>query len=208
MTLETNPPRATGKGCGLNSHVLHGRAAEMKHRLIGLTGHAGSGKSAAAEYLMGAYGYQRVKLAGGLKDMLRAIGLTESELEGDLKESPSDLLCGKSPRHAMQTLGTEWGRELIGADLWTDTFTRKASGLLEQGFNVVCDDVRFLNEASTIWHLGGTVVLIERGGLQGSVHVSESQRVPSDWTVQNDGTLGNLRRGIDSVLLRISDKVA
>ena len=43
-------------------------------KLLGITGKAGSGKTKAADHLV-SLGWTRVKLAGPLKDMLRAIGL-------------------------------------------------------------------------------------------------------------------------------------
>lgn len=77
--------------------------------VIALTGLAGSGKSTASKYLVEKHGYQLVKFAGPLKDMLRAIGFGEDDIEGNGKELSNSLLCDKTPRHAMQTLGTEWG---------------------------------------------------------------------------------------------------
>ena len=177
-------------------------------RIVGIAGHAGSGKSVVADYLMESYGYQRVKLAGPLKDALSAMGLTEREIEGDLKETPCDLLCGKTPRHAMITLGTEWGRDMIGPNLWTNTWARKASKLLEQGFHVVCDDVRFPNEADAVRALGGAVIRIERLGLSAIAHVSEVQNFAVDWTIPNIGTIGELRRRVDEVLALASERAA
>ena len=43
--------------------------------------------------------------------MLYQLGLGEAHIEGALKEVPCELLGGKTPRYAMQTLGTEWGRD-------------------------------------------------------------------------------------------------
>lgn len=74
-------------------------------RVIALTGVAGSGKSTAAKYLS-EKGYECIKFAGPLKRMLYALGLSEMEVEGALKEAPQDKFYGKSPRHLMQTIGT------------------------------------------------------------------------------------------------------
>lgn len=95
-------------------------------KLLGITGKAGSGKTTASDHLV-SLGWTRVKLAGPFKDMLRAIGLTDQHLEGDLKEAPCDLLCGQTPRHAMVTLGTEWGRDMIGGDFWTEISAVRSS---------------------------------------------------------------------------------
>ena len=86
--------------------------------IIGLTGLAGSGETTVARHLMGMHGFVRHRMAEPLKSMLKALGLTEQQIDGDLKEVPCELLGGKTPRHAMQTLGTEWGRDLISQNLW------------------------------------------------------------------------------------------
>lgn len=128
----------------------------MKRKIIGFTGPIGSGKSYAAQYLRDRHGYAIHKMASPLKNMMRAIGLTEDHIEGKLKHDPCDLLCGATPRHAMQTLGTEWGRNCINENLWVNLWESS----LPPG-PVVCDDVRFGNENDAIKRLGGKVIRIE-----------------------------------------------
>jgi hypothetical protein len=62
--------------------------------------------------------YARAAFADPLKDML-VTGLSvtrERDLDGPHKHDPTNY-GGKSPRELMQTLGTEWGRELIDPDI-------------------------------------------------------------------------------------------
>jgi hypothetical protein len=169
--------------------------------LIGLTGYAGSGKSEVAR-ILAENGWTRAKFAAPLKNMLRCLllgqglntGEVERMIEGDLKETPSDLLSGRSPRHAMQSLGTEWGRRCIGEGLWIDAAMRGFSG------PTVFDDCRFPNEASAIRSRGGIVIEISRPGV-GPVngHVSENLVAP-DRVIHNDGDLALLRgRVLDAV---------
>jgi hypothetical protein len=129
-------------------------------RLIAFAGQMGSGKSYAADYLCREFGYTRVKFASPLKDMLRTLGLTETHIEGELKNKPCELLCGKTPRWAMQTLGTEWGRDLIGNGLWGNIWQQRVEALLRQNRPVVVDDCRFKDEAERVRRMGGTVVLL------------------------------------------------
>lgn len=164
-------------------------------RLIAFTGPAGCGKSTASDALV-ACGWQRVKFAGPLKDMMRALGFTEAHIEGHLKEQPSDLLLGRTPRHAMQTLGTEWGRECIGPDFWTGLAARRIAAALNAGVSVVVDDCRFANEAEVIRGLGGKVVRIEgRGGIGGS-HASEAFAFDPDMVVRNDSARAETWAGL------------
>lgn len=161
-------------------------------KLIGLSGRAGSGKTTAADSLV-AVGWMRVKMAGPLKDMLRAIGLTDDHVEGHLKEVPCDLLMGQTPRHAMITLGTEWGRKQINPDLWASVAGERIRLALVAGKRVVVDDIRFENEATVIRRLGGTVVMIRRDAVTQINHESEAGVVPDMLYDNSTGTAQDLR---------------
>ncbi|WP_157661682.1 deoxynucleotide monophosphate kinase [Burkholderia ubonensis] len=137
-------------------------------QVIALVGNAGAGKSTVADFLTHEHGYKLVKFAGPLKNMLRAIGLNDDEVNGSLKEVPCNLLCGKTPRHAMVTLGTEWGRDLIGENFWTGLWEEETCSYLNSGFNVVVDDCRFPNEYEAIKRRGGIAWHIVRPEHAGS----------------------------------------
>lgn len=168
-------------------------------KVVAFTGLAGSGKSTAADYLV-SHGYQRVKFAGPLKAMMRAMGLSEDHIEGPLKELPTPLLAGRTPRYAMQTIGTDWGRDLIGPTLWTGLWYATVSAVLDHGGRVVCDDCRFANEAESVRAIGGKVIRLEgRGGISGG-HVSERMEFEADRVVANIGDTAFLERGINTAL--------
>jgi hypothetical protein len=168
-------------------------------KVVALSGLAGSGKSTLADYLIERHGYVRVKFAGPLKKMMQAIGLSDEQIEGPLKEVPAPLLQGKTPRYAMQTAGTEWGRALIGEDFWTGLWTSTANEVLAQGKRVVCDDCRFDNEADAVRDIGGVVLqLVGRGGLPG-MHSSE-QGCDVDLVIHNASTVADLRERADQLL--------
>lgn len=165
--------------------------AAVGPKVVAFTGLAGAGKSTAADILV-RRGYSRVKFAGPLKAMMRAIGLTESQIEGKDKERPTRLLRGNTPRYAMQRLGCEWGRDLIGEDFWTFLWQDAAFKIMDEGGLVVTDDCRFPNEAETVRSLGGVVLrVVGRGGIAGS-HSSESMEFDVDGVIQNTGTLAEL----------------
>jgi hypothetical protein len=167
--------------------------------VVALSGLAASGKSTAAEYLDRHHGFVRHRFAAPLKDMMRALGLTERHIEGDLKEVPCDLLCGRTPRWAMQSVGTEWGRDLIHPDLWVSIWKARALASLEAGLNVVAEDCRFPNEADAVRALGGRVIRLKgRGGIGGS-HASENLPEP-DMTVWNNGPLEILHARLDGLV--------
>ena len=180
--------------------------------LIGLTGLAGSGKSTCADYLIERGAFMRVKLAEPLKKMLRNLlrfqGVGEQEIaamiEGELKECPTPFLNGITPRYAMQTLGTEWGRGCVHPTFWTDIAARQIERYMQDGWDVVVDDVRFPNEAEMIRRLGGRVarVIGRRSDLPGIGHNSENALPVSlvNNTINNRGPFEDAQQDIDSIV--------
>lgn len=146
--------------------------------LIGFAGRKRAGKDTAAEALV-KVGYERIAFADALKAMTAALlkyrgaspALISRVLDGDMKEAPLDELHGRSARYALQTLGTEWGRDLMSPDFWAAAALDHAA----QFDRVVISDVRFKNEIEAIHALGGSVVWVERQGLVSTgEHVSEA----------------------------------
>lgn len=162
--------------------------------IVGLAGRIGSGKSAAANHLI-KQGFTLHKMAGPLKSMMRCLGLDDRHIEGDLKELPTDLLCGHSPRYAMQTIGTGWGRDTMAPDFWVNAW----KNTLPAG-SVVCDDVRFPNEVEAIRSMGGKVIRIVRDELETFGHISEAQDFDVDYTIGNCGTVDDLFHNIDRII--------
>lgn len=171
--------------------------------LIALTGFAGSGKSTVAEYLHSNFSYKRTRFAAPLKAMISglyaSIGLRESEIsrriEGDLKEVPDPLLSGRTPRHAMQTLGTEW-RDLMDRNLWTALWQSQVSS------RCTVEDCRFEHEYRAVKEMGGIVVLVDRGGTGGG-HASElglPAHCPPDYVLDNTGDMDALAVSIGRFL--------
>lgn len=166
--------------------------------LIGLTGKKGSGKSlAATELFQYASRIQVVSFAAPIKKMLEVLGIRGENLHGNAKEEPIPELGGVTARYMMQTLGTEWGRNLIDPNIWVYVFENKVRPILKTGSIVVCDDVRFTEEYEVIKHLGGKIVKIERPGLT-SEDSHESEQIPdADWeyeVIVNDSTVHELAK--------------
>jgi hypothetical protein len=125
----------------------------MKHRLVGLSGYAGSGKDTAAEILL-ASGYQRLGFADPLKELATRIGW-----DGHKDDVGRKLL---------QDLGLG-ARDVLGDDVWVNALLAKVSG------PTVITDVRFANEVHAIHSHGGVVVRIVRPGCTPALgHISET----------------------------------
>jgi hypothetical protein len=159
--------------------------------VIGLAGPKGSGKSmiAGALHAHASQSVRRYRFADGLKRMLLALGLTAEQIDGPDKDKPCDLLGGGTPRHAMQTLGTEWGRDTISSNLWVNACMQQVA--VSSALVHVIDDVRFSNEAEAIHKRGGVVIEVVRPGyVYNPEHASEIG-LPEDlvdYSITNDGT--------------------
>lgn len=168
-------------------------------KVIGLCGPEGAGKTTAANILK-SIGFEIVPFAKPLKDMLRAIGVPERNLTGSPvdKLEPLALFNGRSARHAMQTLGTEWGRQQIANDFWARAWSHTVQPFAAApGYYICADDIRFAQEVAAIKKLGGKVICIVRTD-------DDFQRVPNhasenfmalvpDLVIKNDGTIDQLR---------------
>lgn len=163
----------------------------MSIKLIGITGAAGHGKDTIADCLTSANGYHNFSFASPIKQACIAIfGWGREHLHGNLKEV-IDPAYGISPREAMQTLGTDWGRCMIHPEIWIKAGTRE----IQQYNRVVVSDVRFDNEAEAIKSLGGTIIEVYRPGKEAvNPHASEEgiRRDLIDHTIINDGTIDEL----------------
>ena len=166
---------------------------------MGVAGYKGSGKTTAADFLVNRHGFRRVPLAQILKDMLRVFGLTEAQVRGADKEVADHvLLNGKTARWAMQTLGTEWGRVCIDDNVWVQAWWMKANRLLAAGYDVVCDDVRFLNEFEFMMPLAADMVMVKRAGCGPGEHASEQLAFTMPSVINNNASMKALRNAVDT----------
>src|SRR5574343_274045 len=159
--------------------------------IIGLAGIKQSGKTTAAKYLEES-GFVRLSFADPIRKMLSALlsecGHSDDDIElmlakdKEVSISPMNV----SPRYLLQTLGTEWGRDCIHADLWVLVAKQKIMNAASD--YIVFDDVRFENEATIIRDQGGLIIHIDRCDLVSDSHTSELgiQDHESDSYIDND----------------------
>lgn len=194
--------------------------------IIALLGNAGSGKDAAAERIALALpeGYTaKIALADPLKRFCKEVfDFSDEQLYGpsELRNAPDPRFRRAdgqqlSARYALQSLGTDWGRDCY-PDVWVDAAVRRAHDMETSGIRVVVIvDCRFLNEARRIRALGGEVWRVTRPGCDGAAalaagiaaHASEmEQRSPEmdryvTREIVNDGTLDDLARRVGIAVL-------
>jgi hypothetical protein len=174
--------------------------------LIGISGPARSGKDTAGQYLINMRNFRKISFAEPIKAALRAmLGLTHEHTDGALKDVVLEPY-GVTPRRMMQTLGTEWGRGIINADIWLLRAGIVAEEWRAEGVKgVVVTDVRFENEASWVRERGRLIhvrrdarlrdVQIEAHESEAGIAVDES-----DCLVVNNGSLGDFELSLSRAL--------
>lgn len=106
-------------------------------------------------------------------------------------------------------LGTKFGREFIGADVWVNAAHRRLSDIRAKTPRslVVCDDLRFPNELKRWRDLGGVVIGIDRPGAQVSTARAAAEGLLSfadcDFVLTNSGTQEEFERDVVAALCAI-----
>jgi len=177
-------------------------SSPARHRLIGLCGPAGCGKDTVAEMIPDSC---RIAYADPLYRGISAmLGIPEHILRDRSQKEKALERIGKSPRQLLQTIGTEWGRNLVSTTIWVDVAVWSWERASADGHEViVVPDVRFPNEAKAIRDKGGEVWLVHRPDVSPVAgHVSETGIPLSqiDRLVSNAGTLDELMVRVHATL--------
>ena len=163
--------------------------------IIGLSGYAQSGKDSTAELLCLNYGYRRIAFADAMRQALMIINpkLDSITHVSDFVEDYGWDIAKKNPevRRLLQVLGTDFGRKMLGDDVWI----KIALSDIKTEDKVVISDVRFPNEADAIRKLGGVVWRINRrnhSAVNGHASEHAMDNYMFNHVIYNDGTLDDL----------------
>jgi len=176
--------------------------------IIGLCGAAGAGKNTVAERLCLEHKFVPLAFADPLYAAVSAItGLTVEQLQDRSRKENTLGWISCSPRKLLQTLGTDWGRNMIHPEIWVMATMQRAD---VAGCDICITDVRFPNEAAAIKARGGVVWRVVRPGfgvLGGDTASHESERgIPSEYVddeiVNAAGILG-LQAAVDAAIRRL-----
>ena len=172
-------------------------------QIIAFTGRKGHGKDSAALPILeirhpssALKVWTRVNFSDILKEIcMLTFNLTAEEVYDPLvKEIKLTKYPFETPRSILQRVGTELFRS-EWPDVWTQAWNREAS----KHSHVVITDLRFQNEYDVVRHLWGTVVHIERPGMDDSdEHQSETElfHLTHDHLILNDGSLLDLEKKV------------
>jgi len=197
-------------------------------KLIGISGHAGSGKDSIAKYIHTFYQDVWVEhFADPLKDCASAaFGVARDLFDDPELKNVSIPYWNFSPRKMAQFVGTELFRDAtidivsdpsIDHSFWVHRLQGKLLGELildgegeySEGDTVLIPDVRFQDEVDWICANGGFIINVRRPGYEGAVgipnHASEqlsSLNIPigASYGVNNSTTLPQLFQAVESIL--------
>jgi hypothetical protein len=166
----------------------------QKTIVIGIAGLARSGKDTIADFLQEALNrqacafptdprYERYSFATPFKQMIKVgLGLEDKDPRA------GGMYC-QTYRHIAQTLGTEWGRNLISPSIWVDIASHRCAGKL-----TIISDVRFNDEAE-FCRKHGIMIHVDR--IYSELELSNTEQAHSseagvdclhgDYKILNDG---------------------
>lgn len=169
--------------------------------IIGLAGYGRVGKDTVASRLV-SMGFRQEAFARRLKQIVHAI---DPLLEEDTRLSAALDLFGEDGvkdqypeyRKICQELGVA-ARRRLGANVWVDAVMRD----IRNNEDVVISDVRFFNELTAIWDVGGEVYRVTRPGVgPANEHISEVGLDTFDLPViANHGRMSDIDDQLEEVL--------
>jgi len=175
--------------------------------IIGFVGYIGSGKTTVSRAATaGREDFQHIGFSDPMIEMMRALGVPNDVIDDKaLWNLPLEILCGQSLRYAMQKLGTEWGRNCIHDDLWTNHAINRVFNF--RG-NTFIDNVRFPNEFTKIKNTGGILIALHRQSAtphenermhESEMYINELQQ-KCDVDLYNDGTIEQAVEGLSEII--------
>lgn len=148
-----------------------------------------------------------IKISAPLKDLLYALGLTEDDVEGRLKETPNPKLGGKTPRQAMIDAYKQ-GAAAEGTDWLAKRAAVRILQSLVDGHIVVVDDVRTPEDYAMVNSFRGAEVWRifrpKAGEANTAGHIGKATNIegmlenqPFNLRLENTSTLADLYTQID-----------
>lgn len=147
--------------------------------LVGLCGYRGAGKSEVSKGAANIQGYKHMGFSDTLYQMLIAFGIPRTVVFDKSRwDEPRPELNGLTTRYACDTLGTDWGRNLIGKDIWANRTVAKACEHLRTTDKlVIIDNVRFPEEAQAIINADGVLIAFHRPRLKKDLSREAEQHI-------------------------------
>ncbi len=198
-------------------------------KLIGICGHARSGKDTVTDFLLTTYpNHYQLAFADPLKEAASvAFGIPLGWFYSDDLKDTVHPNWNKTPRQIVQFMGTEMFRDTVpklldevGNDFWvqrailrlSNLYIPEDEGTFDQGDTVVISDVRFQNEYDWIISTGGIIIHLTRPAADGNIgipgHASEStlnlHNKERTYECINDSSIQELHRKTANIIASLS----
>ncbi len=197
MKIIKPPPVPVPNHLSMDSLQYH----SLKHKRIGLTGKARSGKSTCADHLVETFHFHEQSFAAPLKHGLHHwFSFSGEQLWTELKDTV-DERYNKTPRWFLQQVGTELFREQLvhfvpqlnhlKRSFWIENMNRWID--LHRTERLVVSDARFIDEGDFLKQNGFTIVKLLRSTPSSlndppMIHSSENNDILPDITIVNNFT--------------------
>ncbi len=174
--------------------------------IYGFTGKARSGKTTACNHLKSIGNYKQLNFKDCLiEEMREKLPDILHHLSDIYGKTIDELFFEKPP--AMRALMQNFGTDVRRADdpgYWVQQWVNRASALIEEGHNILVDDVRFINESDAIRLMGGSIIRIVRTDVDETLsHVSETEMDSIDVDAEiavDTGDLSTLYNVLDAII--------
>lgn len=119
-------------------------------------------------------------------------------------------LCKHTPRTLLQTLGTQYSRQIVHPNIWVNAtmsdyvVSQFVDGTIKEP-NWIITDCRFPNEANAVKERGGINIRVNRPStVEVSTHESETalDSYDFDYVIENTGTIEDLVVKVEEILLK------
>lgn len=166
--------------------------------IVGFMGAKESGKTTSCLFLEKHYAFSAVAFADPLYDGLGAMFGTDFRSPYWQSDKNRVVLgTGKTLRQLLQTLGTEWGRDLIHPNVWVQLLEMRTKALVADLHaatklrpRVAIQDVRFGSEIQWIKENGVLVYITNPNTQRHDTHRSEHEidKSAADYVIENSGS--------------------
>lgn len=177
----------------------------MIPKIIAICGAKRSGKDVLADFLIKKYGYNKIKFADLLKDVVKILFDFSNDQLGDSnsKDIIDDRWC-ITPRQALQFFGTEilqYKIQELLPNIDKKFLTLSLLSKIKDDQIYVISDLRFLHEYEELKKLNAFIIRIDRlNNLKDDNHVSEKEyiNIPYNIYVKNNTNIENMLQQFDS----------
>lgn len=163
-------------------------------KIIGFVGWSGAGKSAAVNLLIARRGFVRLHAGQAVKRAIVAgWGLSDRQVDGDLRDVPAAELGGIIPRYFLEEIGraaTDAAPLATGLEL-----KRRIDRVMKDSVaKIVVDGIRRQSETDAVRNSGGMIIRIEgRAALDADKPMDVIQAaITADAMIDNNGSIDDL----------------